>query len=839
MINTEEESDMEKYLDSTLSPVSRAEDLLGRMTLEEKMAQVNCVLVPIGKEEKVAEYCKYGIGEISTLEVRMLKSAKEAVKFQRKIQTMIMENSPHHIPAIFHMEGLCGAFIQDATSFPSGIGRASSWDPALEQKIGQIVARQENAAGFTHTLAPVLDISRDSRMGRQGETYGEDPVLAAAMGTAYTRGIQESGLEIPVERENFDEADQTSVGMVNCGEAGRSSIKRYSEAVAKHFMGFHNSEGGIHGADSRTPRRLMEEIYGKPFQAAIREANLRGVMPCYCTFDGEPASASRMLLTKILREEMGFDGLAVSDYGAVENIHKVQKMYESVTEAGLHAMEAGMDVEMPSCAAYNAELEEGFQSGKADIGVLDRAVRRVLEAKFRMGLFEQPFVLEEEEFEQVFYRKEDEEITLQSARESLVLLKNDGILPVRGNVRKIAVIGCHAANARSFFGGYTHLSMVEAVHAVANSIAGIGEAASNQEKEVPFIPGTQIQSDETEEFDQVLRQIKPGCRSLFKELRERLADVEICYAYGYPAAGNDMSHHEEALELIRDADLCIMTLGGKHGSCSVATMGEGVDGTDINLPECQEAFLRKAAALKKPMIGIHFNGRPVSSDAADAHLNALVEAWNPSEKGAEALVDVLTGAYNPSGKMPVSTAYNAGQIPVYYNHPNGSAWHQGESIGFANYVDMPHTPRYFFGYGLSYTTFVYSGFCCDRKEVCPDEPFRISVTVKNTGEVAGTEVVQLYLKDVYASMTRPVMELAGFIRVELEPGESADVTFTADPSQLAFLDREMKWKIEAGTIQAMIGASSADIRYAVELTITEDRYIDGKMRRFYADAIRR
>ena len=222
MISTEEEADMEKYLDSTLSPVSRAEDLLGRMTLEEKMAQVNCVLVPIGKEEKVAEYCKYGIGEISTLEVRMLKSAKEAVNFQRKIQTMIMENSPHHIPAIFHMEGLCGAFIQDATSFPSGIGRASSWDPELEQKIGQIVARQENAAGFTHTLAPVLDISRDSRMGRQGETYGEDPVLAAVMGTAYARGIQESGLEIPVERENCSEADQTSAGTVNCGGAGQT-----------------------------------------------------------------------------------------------------------------------------------------------------------------------------------------------------------------------------------------------------------------------------------------------------------------------------------------------------------------------------------------------------------------------------------------------------------------------------------------------------------------------------------------------------------------------------------------------------------------------------------------
>ena len=820
------EKEMDKYLDSTLTPAERAADLLSRMTLEEKMAQVNCVLVPAGREEEIRQRCRYGIGEVSTLEVRMLGSAKEAAAFQRKVQAMVMENSPHRIPAIFHMEGLCGAFIQDATSFPSGIGRASSWDPALEERIGQIVARQENAAGFTHTLAPVLDISRDARMGRQGETYGEDPVLAAAMGTAYTRGIQERGLEVSAQTGN----------------------KRYSEAVAKHFMGFHNSEGGIHGADSRTPRRLMEEIYGKPFQAAIREASLRGVMPCYCTFDGEPASASPMLLTEILREEMGFDGLAVSDYGAIENIHNVQNMYESVTEAGLYAMEAGMDVEMPNCAAYNDELAELFWSGRADMAILDRAVRRVLEAKFRMGLFEHPYALEDAAFEAAFYRQEDAEVTLQSARESLILLKNDGTLPLGRNVRRIAVVGCHAQNAGSFFGGYTHLSMVEAVHAVANSIAGIGEAAVNREKEVPYIPGTQIQSDETEEFAAVLRQIKPGCKSLLEELRDRLPEVEIGYAYGYPAAGNDMSRHEEALTLIAQADLCIMTLGGKHGSCSVATMGEGVDGTDINLPECQEVFLRKAAAVGKPPIGIHFNGRPVSSDGADTCLQALIEAWNPSERGAEAIVDVLTGAYDPCGRLPVSVAYHAGQIPIYYDHPNGSSWHQGASIGFSDYVDLPHTPRYYFGYGLSYTSFAYSDFCCGskvavrageesqgQKMLRPDERIQVSVTVKNTGKTAGTEIVQLYLKDIYASMTRPVMELAGFARVELEPGEARRITFETDPSQLAFLDRKLRWKIEAGTVQVMIGASSQDIKYTGELKITDDMYIDGRERRFYAD----
>ena len=812
---------MERYLDRNLSARERAEDLLSRMSIEEKMAQTGCVLVPAGREKEACAYLKNGIGEISTLEVRMMESVEEVQRFQRTIQKAVMENSPHHIPAIFHMEGLCGGFIQGNTSFPSGIGRASSWDPELEEKIGGIVARQENAAGFTHTLAPVLDISRDPRMGRQGESYGEDPTLAAALGAAYTKGLQEETVTCPLY-EN--------------GEQIAGTGERRNEGVAKHFMGFHNSEGGIHGADSHTPPRMMREIYGKPFQAAITESHLRGIMPCYCTFDGEAASASKTLLTDILRNEMGFDGVAASDYSGVENVHKVQKMYESVTEAGLHAMEAGMDVEMPVRSGFNDELTEWFRSGKADMAVLDRAVLRILEAKFRMGLFEHPFALEGQDFDRVFYQDSDKKVTLQSARESMVLMKNDGVLPLDPKIRKIVVVGCHAANARSLFGGYTHISMVEAVHAVANSIAGIGDAAAKGDgKTVPYIPGTQIQSDETEEFDAILRQIKPEALSLLEELKRRLPDVEITYSYGYPIAGNDMSGHAEALRAIEEADLCIMTLGGKHGSCSVASMGEGVDGTDINLPECQEVFIRKAAELGKPLVGVHFNGRPISSDAADECLNAILEAWNPSETGAQAIVDVLSGVYNPSGKLPVCVAYHAGQIPVYYNHPNGSSWHQGESIGFANYVDMPHTPRYFFGHGLSYTEFTYGSLSLDRTQTEPDECVKASLSIKNTGSRAGTEIVQLYLKDLYASMTRPVMELAGFARVDLLPGEEKRVEFEIHPSQAAFVDAQMRWKTEAGKVEVLVGASSEDIRERAQFTITEDQYIDGKNRRFYAD----
>ena len=797
---------MEKYLNVNLTPQERAADLLSRLSLEEKMGQVNCLFPRRDNWEELAQQAKYGIGQVSTLNIRKLKSLDEAAAWQRKIQKMVMENSPHHVPAVFHMEGLCGPFIQNSVSLPSGIARGSSWDPELEESLGKIVSRQDLSCGITQVLAPVLDISRDSRMGRQSETYGEDPTLAAALGTAYTNGVQE-------------------------GEtAGRKA-----ESVAKHFLGFHNSQGGIHGANCDIPERLLNEVYGKPFQASISEANLRGIMPCYSSINGEPLSSSHKMLTGLLREEMGFDGVCAADYGAVGNVFHVQKVGESVTEAGLMCMEAGMDVEMQNCVGFNEELKEWFRSGRANMEILDRAVRRILEAKFRMGIFEHPYALENEALQEAFYRKEDEGILLRAALESLILLKNNGVLPFNPNGRKIAVVGCHAQNARCFFGGYTHISMMEAVHAVANSIAGM-KAGSVEGREMITVPGTQIQSDETEAFDGVLRQLKPDCPNLLEELSRRIPEAKIRYAYGYPIAGDDLSHIDEALEAVAEADLVIMTLGGKNGSCSVASMGEGVDGTNINLPFCQETFIRRAAELGKPMVGIHFDGRPISSDAADQYLDAILEAWNPAEKGAEAVVKVLIGEYNPGGRLPVSVARCAGQIPIYYNHPNGSAYHQGESIGFKNYVDMPHTPRYYFGHGLSYTTFEYSGLKIDQKSIGPKEQIGIELTIKNTGSRKGDEIIQLYFRDLYASTTRPVKELAGFKRITLKAGEEKRVFFVMKASQTAFLDRTMRWKIEKGEFEIQIGSSSEEIQLCDMFCITEDAWIEGRERGFYADA---
>lgn len=797
---------MENYLNTTLSPRERAADLLSRLSLEEKMAQVNC-LFPYGQPDAyLEEEIKYGIGQVSTLKMRELKTLEQAVEWQRGYQEQIIRHSPHKIPGIFHMEGLCGAFLQDAVSLPAGINRGSAFDPELEQQLGAAVARQELALGITQILAPVLDISRDSRMGRQCETYGEDPALASALGVAFTRGVQTTEVD-----------------------------GRHAESCAKHFTGFHNSLGGIHGAECNTPEPMLKEIYAKPFQAAITESALRSVMPCYCTINGVPASSSKRLLTNLLREEMGFDGTCIADYSAVANVYQVQHVGETLEEAGLLCMEAGMDVELQNRVAFNDKLKEMFASGQADRNILDTAVMRVLEAKFRMGLFEHPYALSGEELQKMYHKEQDARLTLQAARESLILLKNDGTLPLRRPLRKIAVIGNHAAKARSFFGGYTHLSMVEATLAVANSIAGL-EAGSMDGKQVRLIPGTQVQSDETEEFDAILKHQKPDCKSLLEELKGRLPEAEIVYAYGYPAAGNDLSHIPEAVEACRGADVILMTLGGKNGSCSVATMGEGVDSTFIGLPICQEACIRELSALGIPLIGIHLDGRPISSDIADGQLNAILEAFSPSEAGARAIVEVLTGDYNPGGKLPVSVSRSGAAIGVHYNHQNGSAWHQGASIGFANYVDLPHTPRYYFGHGLSYTAFSYSGLFVEQENIRPDEAVRVHFTLENTGDLAGDEVAQMYVTDERASVNRPVKELAGFRRVHLEPGERVRLQFEMKADQTAFVDRDGNWKVEKGRFLLEVGSSSEDIRLRTQFQVTEDQLIDPRTRGFYAKA---
>lgn len=797
---------MEKYMDTTLSPKERAQALLEKLSLEEKMAQVTGTLVMPGMEEKAAGQFQNGIGEVSALVSAACETKEDAVKWQSNLQKMIMEENRYHIPAIFHSEGLAGALVAGSESFPLEINRGASFDPELERKIGEIISRQIAACGYTHVFAPVLDLTKDARFGRMGEAYGEDPTLVAAMGTAYTKGIQE------IETDG-----------------------RHLEAVAKHFLAYHECMGGINATSAQVSERQLQELHAKPFQAAIRDGKLRGIMPCYCSLNDLPVHASRKYLTDLLRKDMGFDGVIASDYGAVNHVYTRQHVCENQAEAGARCLKAGTDLELPMAACYGAELREKFEKGEEDIAILDQAVLRMLEAKFRMGLFEHPYALGGESLQKNMHHGNEKTVSMQAAQESIILLKNDGILPLKDEKKTIALIGPQAVNAGFYFGGYTRLSMLEGSLATANAMAGVGAGGDTSAMQMQCVPGTNIQEDDTEEFHQILKKVHPDCRNLFEVLKEQLPSAHIRHAKGYHKAGADQSLFAEALEVVKTADLVILTLGGKCGSGSIATMGEGVDTTDINLPECQDAFIREVHKLGKPVIGVHFDGKPISSDVADECLDAIIEAFEPGEYGAEAVSNVLTGAYNPSGKLPVCVAYNAGQIQVYYNHPNGSCWHQGESVGFANYVNTPHTPRYYFGHGLSYTDFAYRDLLLDKKEVTPGEAVKVSCTIENTGTVKGTETVQLYLKDVSASMTRPVMELGGFVRADLLPGEKKTVEFQFDPGILAFLDEDMRWKIEKGEIQVLIGASSEDIRLQDSFMITEDLWIQGKDRMLVAD----
>ena len=798
---------MEKYQDSTLSPKERAEDLLDKLSLEEKMAQIRGVWQSGGPDDDTENWIRgSGIGQISALPLQMEETEREeAIQWLHRLQERIMAESPHGIPAVFHMEGVNGAYFHGASNYPTGVSRGASFDPALEEEIGQNVAKIELAAGITQILAPVLDVARDPRMGRCGEAYGEDPSLGAAMGAAYTRGIQQA------EEEG-----------------------RRASATAKHFVGFHSSRGGIHGGGSSIGERELQEVYAKPFQAAISESGLRGVMPCYNVMDGMPFSASKRYLTGLLREEMGFEGVAVSDYCAVSQVYDTKKVGECYADAGEKCLSAGMDVELPNPMGFHNELEERFKNGSLDIGILDRAVLRILEEKFRMGLFEHPFG-SLEKLQSALKEEKERQTAKRSAAESIVLLKNDGLLPLCDReIKKIAVIGPHAANARFYFGGYTHLSMMESSKAARNTMAGVAQDAENRKKEVAMIPGTVVQLDEGDAFDSVLRWIDPDCPSLLSEMRRQYPDIEFTWAKGYPIAGDSEAFFADALKAAEDADLILMTLGGKYGTGSIATMGEGIDATDINLPLCQERLIEKMAALKKPMAGIHFGGRPVSSDAADRYMNAIIEAFCPASYGAWAVTGVLFGDINPSGRLPVSVAFNAGQIPVVYSHENGSCWHQADSIGFPDYVDCSHHPRYHFGHGLSYTSFDYGELTIGSENVHADEEVSVSFLLTNTGDREGTEVVQLYLADENASVTRPVMELAGFGRVTLMPGETKKVSFRIHPSQMAFLDEDMRWKIEKGRFTVHAGAASDDLRLTGHFYVTEDRHIEGRRRRFYA-----
>ena len=535
---------MKPYLNPALSPRERAEDLLKDLSLDEKMAQVNCYM--FAREEDLENRHKcltHGIGVVSTLEFRGVPR-KDCIARRNDIQKEVIERSPHHIPAIFHMEGLCGLLFSDASCFPSGMARGASFDCELEYAIGKTVGDEAAQMGISHVFAPVLDVTRDPRFGRSYESYGEDETLVTRMGVSYALGVQASeGRPLNVE------------------------------GVAKHFLGFHRGAGGQHGSDCTIGERELREVYAKPFEACFRLSDLKGVMPCYNVLNGELVSLSARYETKLLREELGFQGVAVSDYCAVMNSVTCNHVAASPVEAGLRAMKAGMDVEQQFPYGFGEDLKAKFLSGEADIAILDRAVLRVLEAKFRMGLFEHPYI----DGKDIMPAKGDA-LSRRSALESMVLLKHDGVLPLQP-VKKIAVIGYHASTARGYFGGYTNFSMYEGALGDKNTMAGlIAESGAD-----PTYPGTTVYREDAyrEVYEAALHQAFPSIRTLPEALQARFPECEIIYAYGYDFAGTDESGFDEALKAIEGADAAILTLGGK---CGPGKGGSGASGAAVLPP---------------------------------------------------------------------------------------------------------------------------------------------------------------------------------------------------------------------------------------------------------------
>ena len=769
------------YKDASRPVSARVDDLLSRMSLVEKVAQLTSVWVyevlrdfrfnPEKAGAKMAE----GMGQITRLGGASNLLPADAARTANDIQRFLVEKTRLGIPAIIHEEACSGCLTRAANVFPQAIGVGSSFEPDLAEEMGTIIRSQMMALGARQALAPLLDITRDPRWGRTEETYGEDRYLTARMGTAYIRGLQ---------------SDRLEDGIL---------------ATGKHFAGYGMSEGGMNWAPAHIPRRELLETYLYPFEAAVREAGLRSIMPGYHEIDGIPCHTNTWLLGDVLRKQWGFDGLVVSDYFGINMIHDYHGAALDKDNAARMALEAGVDVELPSADCYAAPLVEAVEKGLVDAALVDKTVRRVLEMKFRLGLFEKPYV-DVDSVDARFNTAVNRLYSRRMAEKSIVLLKNNGILPLARTKKRIAVIGPNADSVRNMLGDYTYPSHIESqLDMLEDNFAGTA------------MPEDRVSvADAMPKMDTVLTGLKKAVAS---------ADIEIVYAKGcdvLPLAnqtpGQARAGFDAAISAARSADVVILVLGDKAGLITDCTSGEARDRAGLDIPGEQKALLQAVHAVGKPTVLVLVNGRPYTLTWEDAHVDAIVEVWFPGEEGAAAIASVLFGDVNPGGRLPITFPRSVGQIPVYYSHrPSG-----GRSHWKGDYVDESAKPLYPFGHGLSYTSFAYGNLEIPAS-VPVDGQIVICMTVANTGAAAGEEVVQLYLHDILSDVTRPVKELSGFKRIALHPGETRRLTFSVSTDQLGFYDREMRFVIEPGDLEVMLGASSDDIRLKGVVRLTGEK----------------
>jgi len=740
------------YLDQNQPIEKRVEDLLSRMTLEEKIGQLNMPVVygydsQLGKDIKrrIDGYRKFvagtkeqgvgpGGGLMQICDILCPEGPLRQAELYNELQKIAVEETRLKIPLIIIEEATHGLMASGATIFPEGLSIGSTWNVELVEEIYATVAREARAVGANHLCTLVIEPNRDPRMGRNSEGYSEDPYMCSRFAEAIVAGIQGGGISAP------DKAI----------------------AVLCHFPGQTQPVSGLENGEQEISERILREVFLPPWEAGIKQSGALGVMATYPAIDGVPTHASEKLLTSILREELGFEGLVLSEGGGISKLIS-HHVVSSQKEAGAIALKSGVDVGISYEKAYRGLMIENVHEGKVNISTVDRAVRRILLQKFRLGLFEKSFV-DPNYAEGIVHAEEHQELALQAAREGIVLLKNENkLLPLKKNIRSIAIIGPNADHERNQLGDYT----------------------------TPTIPNSQ-------DIITVLEGIK----------RKVSSKTKVTYIKGCNVMGNELDDIAKAKRAAKNADIAIVVVGeNERFSSNGPTNGEHRDISTLDLTGLQEDLVRAVYESGTPTIVVLINGRPLSTRWIAEHIPAIIEPWFCGEKGGLAVADVLFGDYNPSGRLPITIPRNVGQLPSYYNHKYSKANEINNS-----YQDISATPLFEFGFGLSYTSFSYGNLVVTPKQIGSEGDVHISLNVTNIGEYTGSEVVQLYINDVISSVTTPVKELKGFKKVTLNPGETKRVEFTLGPESLYLLDQNLKRVVEPGTFEVMIGSSSEDIR---------------------------
>ncbi|MGA9658986.1 MAG: glycoside hydrolase family 3 N-terminal domain-containing protein [Asticcacaulis sp.] len=755
------------YKDASLPVEARVSDLLGRMTIEEKVMQMQCVWQSKGDiQDETGKFvpakatAKYpnGLGMVARPSDQQglatttgagdsgamgNRNAFETATHINAMQKWAVENTRLGIPMFMHEESLHGFVAKDATSFPQAIGLASSFDPNMAEKIFSVCAREMRARGANLALAPVVDVAREPRWGRIEECYGEDPYLCGEIGKAAVIGFQ--GKTLPLAKDKVF-------------------------ATLKHMTGHGQPENGTNIGPAEVSERTLREEFFPPFEKIIKETNVGAVMPSYNEIDGVPSHANKWLLTTILRDEWGFKGVTVSDYFAINEMITRHHLVPDVTEAAYRAFKAGVDIETPDAAAY-PKLLDLIKAGRVSEAEINAVVERILTMKFQTGLFENPYV-DAKIADQLTAAPDAVALAHEAATKTVVLLKNNGLLPLDAKkVGKVLLLGTHARDTP--IGGYS-----DKPRHVVSILEGLQAEAKTQGFELAYSEGVRITEGHVWGQDEI-----------------KFTD---------PAVNAKLI--ADAVEAAKTADTIIMVLGDNEQTSREAWADNHLGDRDsLDLMGQQNDLAAAIFALKKPTVVFMLNGRPLSVNLLNEKADALVEGWYMGQETGWAAADILFGRANPGGKLPVSVARTVGQLPVFYNYKPSAR---------RGYIDGTTKPLFPFGYGLSYTTFDISAPALSKATIGTSDNVTVSINVKNTGNVKGDEVVQLYIRDDISSVTRPVLELKRFKRLTLNAGESQTVSFELTPADLQFYNMDMQRVVEPGTFTISAGPNSVDLKTA-------------------------